>query len=271
MKRVFNETIGDAKLVIGEQDGGYIGTLWRQGKQAETLESENLEQLKVQLRNLAGKLHPDYVGIEGAKARFRSFFPEGFEDLHYLEKERAYKVKAREKLLESAPLEKAIEADADVSEACRKALGTNLLSRFEAARIMELLRSKEGPAFVRAAAAFTIDPSQASLNSMERALLPHGRASWPLVTYFPYLWAPDTQMFLKPEATMDFAVRIGHHFSRSYESALKVEVYHSLSELAASTQADISDLHPQDRIDVQSFIWVVGAYSDADRTIAPGK
>lgn len=270
MRRVFDETIGDAKLVIGEGDGSYTGTLWRQGKQTESFENDNLEQLKAQLRNLAGKLHPDYVGIEGAKARFRSFFPQGFDDAHYLEKERNYKVKAREKLLQSAPLEKAIEADADVSEACRKALGTNLLSRFEAARMTELLRSKEGPAFVRAAASFTLDPTQASLNSMERALLPHGRGSWPLVTYFPYLWAPDTQMFLKPEATMDFAVRIGHHLSRSYESALRVGVYHSLLELAASTQADISDLHPQDRIDVQSFIWVVGAYTDADRTAGTG-
>jgi hypothetical protein len=41
------------------------------------------------------------------------------------------------------------------------------------------------------------------------------------------------------------------------------EVYESLLDLVAKTEKEIVDLKPTDRIDVQSFIWVVGAYKDA--------
>ena len=264
MKRVFEEDTGDAKIVIAQGAEGYIGTLWRDGKRADTIEHSDLGVLKASLRNQAGKLHPDYFGIEGAKARFCSFFPEGFDDAEYHERERDYKDKARAALLAAAPLEQALDATPETAVACRKGLATNLLSRFESARLSEILGSSEGPAFVQAAANFALDPSQQGLDAMEKAILPHGRASWPLVTYLPYLWAPETQMFLKPEATQDFAVRVGHHFARAYESALNFEVYSALLDLAEWTEKEINDLKPRDRIDVQSFIWVVGAYTDED-------
>jgi hypothetical protein len=168
-------------------------------------------------------------------------------------------------LLAAAPLEQALEATPAIALACRKGLATNLLSRFEAARLNEILGSNEGPTFVRAAASFAIDPSQQSLDAMEKAILPHGRGSWPLVTYLPYFWAPESQMFLKPEATKDFAVRVGHHFARAYESTLHFDVYAALLDLARWTEEEIQELKPRDRIDVQSFIWVVGDYTDADR------
>ena len=78
-------------------------------------------------------------------------------------------------------------------------------------------------------------------------------------------------MFLKPEATQDFAVRVGHHFASAYESALDFDVYRSLLDLAEWTEKEISDLKPSDRIDVQSFFWVVGAYTEGDASegVAP--
>jgi hypothetical protein len=69
-------------------------------------------------------------------------------------------------------------------------------------------------------------------------------------------------MFLKPEATKDFAVRVGHRFASDYEPALDIAVYDSLLNLADRTAAELSDLKPRDRIDVQSFIWVVGNYKE---------
>ena len=224
MKRVFEEVIGDAKVVIAQAGDKYVGTVQRAGKSGDTIEHADLGVLKASLRNQAGKLHPDYFGIEGAKARFCRFFPDGFADAEYRERERDYKDTARAALLSGAPLEQALEATHETAVACRKGLATNLLSRFESARLSEILGSSEGPAFVRAAANFALDPSQQRLNTMEKAILPHGRASWPLVTYLPCLWAPEAQMFLKPEATQDFAVRVGHHFARAYESALDFDV-----------------------------------------------
>jgi len=262
MKRVFEEKVGDCQVVIGDAGGVYRGVIFKDGKQDYTLDGDDLEKLKAALRNQAGKLHPNYYGIDGAKARFLQFFPRGFEDPGYVESERNYKVRACSALTEAAPLDLALEADAGLATGCRKGTGTNLLSQFEAARLNEVLASSDGAAFVRAAAAFTVSPEQSYLDAMEKAITPHGRASWPLVTYFPYLWNPAENMFLKPNATLDFATRVGDKFSRTYDSAMEIGVYRDLLDLAEETERSISDLKPRDRIDVQSFIWVVGSYTD---------
>lgn len=265
MKRVHSETIGTAKIVIVKTDEGFVGTLWKEGKQAETVSGDDLERLKSQLHNLAGRLHPDYYGVDGAKARFLSFFPGGFENPRYIEKERNYKLKARKALLAAAPLTVAAAADQSVSSACRKGVATNLLSPFEAARLNELLNSPDGPGYLRSAAAFTNQPLQKHVDAMVRAISPHGAATWPLLTYLPYLWNPDAHMFLKPDATVDFATRVGHEFARAYDSDRRLSVYEALLDLARWTEERIVDLRPVDRIDVQSFIWVVGSYTDSDR------
>jgi hypothetical protein len=69
-------------------------------------------------------------------------------------------------------------------------------------------------------------------------------------------------MYLKPEATKDFAERVGHKFANEYEARLALPVYESLLDLAAKTAAELAELKPRDRIDVQSFIWVVGDYKE---------
>jgi hypothetical protein len=71
-------------------------------------------------------------------------------------------------------------------------------------------------------------------------------------------------MFLKPQVTRDFADRVGHEFGRSYSPRFEASVYNSLLSLASATEQAIGSLQPADRIDVQSFIWVVGAYNDSD-------
>lgn len=51
----------------------------------------------------------------------------------------------------------------------------------------------------------------------------------------PFLWAPATHMFLKPEVTKDFAARAGHGFASNYQARLDLAVYDSLLDLAATT------------------------------------
>ena len=70
-------------------------------------------------------------------------------------------------------------------------------------------------------------------------------------------------MFLKPEVTKDFAARVGHRFASDYTPRLEIGVYDSLLDLAAKTSNELASLRPRDRIDVQSFIWVVGASDEA--------
>ena len=39
-------------------------------------------------------------------------------------------------------------------------------------------------------------------------------------------------------------------------------MYESLLDLAARTKMELVDLNPRDGIDIQSFIWIVGAYRE---------
>ena len=76
-------------------------------------------------------------------------------------------------------------------------------------------------------------------------------------------------MYLKPEATKEFAVRVGHPLASLYQPRLNFDAYASLLDLAEKTESKLSDLNPRDRIDVQSFIWVVGDYREDRESIYP--
>jgi hypothetical protein len=104
---------------------------------------------------------------------------------------------------------------------------------------------------------------------MDHALKPCDSAKWTVATYLPFLWRPETQMFLKPEVSKDFAARVGHRFASDYEARLDIAVYDSLLDLVARTEAELAELAPRDRIDVQSFIWVIGDYKDGKEAPKP--
>lgn len=267
MKQIFHDTINGARIVIAEDDGEYRGAIFRKGEPREEHSDTDVDRLKALLLNIAGTLHPSYVGIEGAIDRFRSFFDGNFADPAYWRWERKYKIDVREELAEILPLETALDADDITAAKARKALKTNMLSRFEMARLHELLGSEHAGRFVQAAARFAASDAGdgTALATMASAIAPFGNASWAMVTYLPYFWRPDVHMFLKPEATRDFAARIGDRFDREYESSLDAHVYSSLLRMTDETHRAIHALDPADRIDVQSFIWVVGAYRDEHR------
>lgn len=115
---------------------------------------------------------------------------------------------------------------------------------------------------VRAAARFALGEGKPALLEMERALKPHESAKWTVATYLPFLWRPEEHMFLKPEVTKDFAARVGHRFASDYDLRFDWAVYESLLDLVSKTAIELTDFKPRDRIDVQSFIWVVGGYRD---------
>ena len=74
-----------------------------------------------------------------------------------------------------------------------------------------------------------------------------------------------------PEARshQDFAARVGHRFASDYEPRLKLDVYQSLLDLVSETEHELVDLEPRDRVDVQSFIWVVGDYKEGTEPPRP--
>lgn len=254
--------LGKATIRIMPVGTSFRGTVIRDGKMGPVLEDDDQGRLLARLKQEAGKLHPDYFGYDGAISRFRSFFPEGFRDPRFVEMERNYKLAARDRLNAGAPLESVQAGETFDLAAVAKAFQTNMLSVYEMARVSELLRGGNGVNFVRGAALFAGGDIDEGLRAMSKAIEPHGRASWPMVTYLPFLWDVDGHMYLKPEKTVDFAGRVGHPFAEEYRSDLAPEVYSALLELAEETTAAVRDLGPADRIDVQSFIWVVGDYSE---------
>ncbi len=253
------------RLVVRD-DGRFDGIVYRKGRgsvaKVRGAPDETESEVRARLKQEALRRHPDWVGYDGARAFFRKQFENGFYDDRYLDGERMYKWAAKQKLEEWVPLDTALASNGFAGAVLRVFQRTNLLSPFELMRIKDVLSSDQGDSFVRGAAAFSAGDMEAGLRRMRRVLKPHDAAKWTIVTYLPFLWKPDVHMFLKPEITKLFADRVGHEFALSYRAELDIEVYRSLLDLAARTTEAIEGMRPRDHIDVQSFVWVVGAYPD---------
>jgi len=263
MKTLRTGKVGDLALRLVVKDGAFIGVIFAadNSKKAQ-IEGTDADDVWRRLHDEAGKANPKYFGFDGARARFLRFFPNGFHSKGYTDAEREYKVAAKKKLDANVPVEKAATRSGFAEAVLAVFRDTNLLSRFEKPRLAEVLRGPTADVIVRGAARFALGEGKPALLDMERALKPHNVATWPAATYLPFLWRPEEHMFLKPEVTRDFAARVGHRFASDYEPRLDFAVYESLLDLASKTAVELAELKPRDRIDVQSFIWVVGGYWD---------
>ncbi|TCA58081.1 hypothetical protein E0H71_00320 [Rhizobium leguminosarum bv. viciae] len=262
-RTIRNGKLGKKVLELAEKGGRFFGLVDRK----IIVEGENADDVWRQLHDDAGKSDPKYFGFDGARKRFLTFFPNGFHSDGYASQERDYKLAAKAKLDDTAPLEKAADGTGFGEAVLAVFRATNMLSPFEKTRLQDVLRGPHADDFVQAAARFTLDGSKSHLLAMEQALKPHDNAKWTVATYLPYLWRPDTHMFLKPEATKDFATRVGHRFASEYEARLNLAVYENLLDLVSKTERELADMRPRDRIDIQSFIWVVGDYQEGREAV----
>lgn len=245
--------------------GGFAGAVILDGKRVALIEDADEKKLLARLRNEAGRLHPDYVGFDGAMRRYVHFFPGGLHSAANSASERGYKERAAKRLCAFLSIEQALDASAeDATALARAGIQTNVLSPFEAARFRDTLQSKTARQFLRGAAAFATGNYDVGARAMTAAVQPHGRISWPILTYLPFLWDYERHMFLKPTVTTDFADRVGHDFHHAYSPEPNAETYLSLLDLVDTTRNAIASLEPRDNIDIQSFIWVVGEYREGD-------
>ncbi len=272
MKTIREEVVGKSTVRLVQAGEGYAGVVVGPKITTAPLRGDDPEALWIKLLAEVGRAHPDYFGYGGARTRFLRGFPDGFSDPRYLIEERNYKIDAVAKVAATLSMEQARSAGAkDCIAALRAFQATNLVSPFEKARLKDALQHASGVAYLNAAARFAEGDIAGGLAGMISAIRAAGQApSWPMLTYLPFLWRPDRHLFLKPQVTRDFAYRVGHAFAREYEEGLRAGVYDSLLDLAANTRHEIADLNPRDLIDVQSFIWVVGAYTDRELVGSPG-
>lgn len=270
MKTIRQDVIGKNTLRLVDTGKGIVGLLIAGGKQLDRIDGADASEVWAQLRAAVGKASDAYFGFDGARARFLQFFPEGFRspafegDERGTYGERAYKLRAKAKLDEAAPLDQALTGTGYGEAVLSVYRATNLLSPFEKTRLDPVLRGPDADPFIQAAARFAMGDVSPALDKMQRILAKHDNAKWTVVTYLPFLWRPEEHMFLKPMVTQDFAERVGHPFVHDYSPALDPDVYSGLLDLMAITKTELADLQPRDNIDLQSFVWTVGEYQEGD-------
>lgn len=256
--------VGKATVKIGTTAKGYAAVV-EDGQRKFYVEGDDPDRLWVQAQDAAARLNPLFVGYDGSRKRFLSFFPDGFRGADYIGHERAYKVDAKEKLEAQVTLDSAATGSGHGEAVLAAYRVTNLLSPFEKTKLQPLLRGPDADRFVQAAAIFTLDTTKSSLAALRAILKPYDSAKWTVISYLPFLWEPSHHFFLKPTMITHFASRVGHRFAGDYSADLELGVYESLLDLAAEVKAKVADLEPRDMIDVQSFMWTSVEYTEADR------
>lgn len=264
MKTIKQEKIGSTTARLVARASDFVGMLIAGGKVSTQIEGKDAEAVWSQLIGKAREASPDYFGYSGARTRFLEHFAGGFASDAFTARERAYKLKAKQLLDQTLPLEAALEGNDMGAAALKVFQATDLLAPIEKAKLSNLLKGPTADAFVRAAARFASGEQAASLAAMGRIAAPFESNKWTVVTYLPFLWRPDQHMYLKPKVTQDYASRVGHAFVDEYATQLDVSVYESLIDLAQTTRQHIDDLNPRDNIDIQSFIWIVDEYKAGD-------
>jgi hypothetical protein len=210
---------------------------------------------------------------EAARCRkkFLHYFPKGFADQTYKEWERNYKIDAHFKFQEELnreAFEKLLNQgkyDEIAQKAVRIETKTNLLFSFEKMALRDAVKPGEG---AQAFAMGLFDYVYGSGDLRKRfesftaiiAELPRKQTrvlTWPLSTVFGFLGNPQEHIFLKPRVTQLAAKEYGFDFQ--YKSKPNWETYQSMLDFAERVKQDNADLKPQDYIDLQSFIWVLGS------------
>lgn len=265
MKTIRETKAGKATLRLVETAKGYSGIVLLDGQRTALEEGDNADDVWRKIHDAAARSNPHFVGYAGARSRFLHFFPQGFGGSVYAEHERTYKLKAKAKLDEGAPLAEAVEGRGFGEVVLSAYRATNLLFPFEKTRLQALLRGPEADEFIQAAAHFAIGDLRSGLAGMASVLKRYDNAKWTVVTYLPFLWRNEEHVFLKPTMITGFAERVGHPFAHVYKPELDAAVYESLLDLADKTREKIADLGPRDMIDVQSFMWTAVEYTEADR------
>jgi hypothetical protein len=203
--------------------------------------------------------------------KFLRFFPTGFRDDTYLDWERGYKWQAHERFcaeLRRSALRSLVDAG-DYLAVARHAVTiearTNLLFSFEKMALRDALKSRDG---ARAFAEGLYEWIHGRGSDQQRfdawvetvAALPRRQTrvlTWPIVTIFGMIAAPEKHIFVKPMVTRTAAREYGCDFR--YSSRPNWDTYVSMLEFAEQVREDQADLAPRDMIDLQSFIWVQGS------------
>ena len=213
------------------------------------------------------------AGGAWCRRKFLRHFPGGFRDETYIDWERSYKWEAHEHWEEQLGREefRRLLRAGEFAEIAGRAVRVEQRTRhsmifsFEKMALRDALKPAEGAKMFAEGLYDFLHGAGSEKKKFERwvevvGALPRRQTrvlTWPVVTVFGFIAAPDRHIFLKPNVTREAARKYGFDFR--YESRPSWETYASLLEFAATVRRDTRDLRPRDMIDIQSFIWVQGS------------
>jgi hypothetical protein len=206
-----------------------------------------------------------------ARRKFLKVFPDGFQDATYLAWERDYKWGAHQewesKLGASrfAHLCKQGKFKEIADTAVRIESGRSLLFSFEKMALRDAVRSEDGARIFAEGLRVYLYGNGALADRFENwcmtvASLPRKQTrvlTWPLVTVFGFIAQPGVHIFLKPLAMRAAARKL--HYEFPYRPRPGWGTYKVYLQMAKHVRHALANDHPRDMIDVQSFLWVLGA------------
>jgi hypothetical protein len=221
--------------------------------------------------NILSKKDPVEKARLRCRKKFLYYFKKGYSDPTYISWERQYKLDAHfafQQALNKREYERLLLARkyADIAlTAVRIESRTNLLFSFEKMALRDAVKPATG---ARAFAHGLYDYVYGNKDLQQRfndfseviASLPRKQTrvhTWPLQTVFGFIANPQEHIFLKPRVTQVAAEKYAFDFQ--YKSKPNWETYKNLLDFAEQVRRDTADLKPQDYIDLQSFIWVMGS------------
>jgi hypothetical protein len=213
--------------------------------------------------------------VEKARLRCRKkflyYFKKGYADPTYILWERQYKLDAHfqfQQALNKREYERLL-LGRKLSEialaAVRIESRTNLLFSFEKMALRDAVKPANGAKiFAHGLYEYVYGGQdlQERFNDFSEVIasLPRRQTrvhTWPLQTVFGFIANPQEHIFLKPRVTQIAAEK--YQFDFQYGSKPNWETYKSLLDFAEQVRKNTNDLKPQDYIDLQSFIWVMGS------------
>lgn len=200
---------------------------------------------------------------------FKEKFPAAFDDPAFTEGERAFKDEPREfarEQLDSAHLQAMIdEGDfGQMFKNLRKVVSkTNQAFHIDQSKLGAVPPDSH-EAFCRSL--FDLlhgeDPFSDRFARFIAIIEPYGAAKWPIATYFPFIFTPDSHYLVKPNVLRPATQMLS--FDLHYTPKPNPDTYEQVLRFCGFLKEQLvaADLHPRDMVDLQTFLWFATGAAD---------
>lgn len=205
-----------------------------------------------------------FTTVSDLQTYFLTNYENGFEGQTYKDRERDYKDKAHNlivELLEFDVFKDLIECnnyDEIVKRTLKVVNSTNLIFPNEKMALKDGLNTdelKEKFSQILFDVLFNRDDEQSNFEKFIYFLESINADKWTIASYFQFFMYPNEYIFIKPSITQKIAEISAYDIE--YTPQLNWNTFSKVQQFLKYFRKNIESLHPKDMIDVQSFIWCV--------------